>query len=316
MAENDTRNPTDAEEELRAGFSGAQKQLPSKFFYDEHGSELFEEITEQPEYYPTRAEQALLERQVPHWIAEQRPRALIELGAGSAAKTRVILDAMRAEGSGVVYVPVDISADFLDRTATELRAEYPGLEVIPIAADFTRTFELPNRLPEPALITFLGSTIGNFLPPDAIALLRRVAVVMRPDDRFLLGVDLRKDTTILEAAYNDARGVTAAFNLNLLRVINRRFGADFDLDRFRHRAIYNRQEHRIEMHLVSTEAQTVHLPGVGDFRLEAGETILTEISCKHNRASVTEMFGAAGLRMEGWAEAPGGLFALCLGASA
>jgi L-histidine N-alpha-methyltransferase len=302
--------------EVRTGLSRPRKELPSKLFYDERGSELFEEITRLPEYYLTRAEQALLQAEVPRWIAEHRPRSLVELGAGSAAKTRVILDAMSGQGTGVTYVPVDISADFLDRTAAALRRQYPGLAVVPVAADFTRSLPLPPSLPRPALLTFLGSTIGNFTTPDAVDLLRRVRAAMHSGDRFLLGVDLRKDVAVLEAAYDDSRGVTAEFNLNLLRVVNRRFGADFDLDAFRHRAVYDAREHRIEMHLVSTRPQTVHIPGAGDFDFDEGETIRTEISCKYDRQSVVELLVAAGLEAVEWREAPEGLFALSLAAPA
>ncbi len=290
--------------------------MPSKLFYDERGSELFESITRLPEYYPTRTEQALLHDHVPRWIAQLRPRSLVELGAGNACKTRVVLDAMTASDTGEVYVPVDISADFLDRTADALRREYPTLDVAPVAADFTTSLALPPSLPRPMLLTFLGSTIGNFAAPDAVALLRRLHAVMQPVDRFLLGADLRKDTTVLEAAYDDASGVTAAFNLNLLRVINRRFGADFDLDAFRHRAVYDTREHRIEMHLVSTRAQSVRVPHAGEFRLADGESIRTEISCKYDRQAVESMFGAARLRLVEWVESPGALFALALGAVA
>jgi L-histidine N-alpha-methyltransferase len=223
---------------------------------------------------------------------------------------------MRADGRGEVYVPVDISADFLERTAAALRGEYPGLEVAPVAADFTRSLALPPSLPRPALLTFLGSTIGNFTPDQAVELLHRVRAAMRPGDRFLLGVDLRKDAAVLEAAYNDARGVTAEFNLNLLRVVNRRFGADFDLQGFRHRAVYDAREHRMEMHLVSTRPQSVHIPGAGDHAFREGETVRTEISCKYDRASVEEMFAPVELDLVEWWEDPEGNFALCLGAPA
>lgn len=285
-------------------------------FYDQRGSELFEEITRLPEYYLTRVEQALLEAHAAAWIHAIRPRTLVELGAGSAAKTRVILDAMRTEGVGGTYVPVDISADFLERTAAALRHEYAGLLVVPVPADFTRSVELPSSLPRPALLTFLGSTIGNFTTPAAVDLVRRVRGAMQPGDRFLLGADLRKDVAVLEAAYNDSRGVTAEFNRNMLRVLNRDFGADFDVESFRHRAIYDGQEHRIEMHLVSTRVQTNHIPGIGDLVLHAGETIRTEISCKYDRPSVEELFTAARLEMTEWREDPDRLFALSVAAPA
>ena len=297
--------------EIREGLTRPQKELPSKLFYDERGSELFEEITRLPEYYLTRTEQALLEEHVPRWVDALRPRSLVELGAGSAAKTRVILDAIRAYDHGT-YVPVDISADFLERTATELREEYPGLEVVPVASDFTRELALPESLPRPLLLTFLGSTIGNFPDREAAELLSRVRALLRPGDRFLLGVDLRKNVAELEAAYDDAQGITAEFNRNVLRVLNERFGADFDLEAFKHRAVYNREEHRIEMHLVSTGPQIVHIPGAGEFELREGESIRTEISNKYDRASVARLFEAAGLRMVEWCSDDEERFAIVL----
>jgi L-histidine Nalpha-methyltransferase len=245
-----------------------------------------------------------------------RPRTLVELGAGSASKTRAILDAVRAEGSGGTYVPVDISAAFLERTATGLRREYAGLRVVPAVADFSRSLTLSPSLQRPALLVFLGSTIGNFTTAGAVDLLRRIRGAMHTGDRFLLGTDLRKDVAVLEAAYDDSRGVTAEFNLNMLRVLNRDFGADFDVESFHHRAFYDSREHRIEMHLVSARTQSVHLPGFGDVELREGETIRTEISCKYDRQSVMEMFAASGLEMVEWRVDPDGLFALSLAAPA
>lgn len=296
--------------EVRAGMDQAQKELPPKFFYDERGSELFEEITRLPEYYLTRAEATLLARHAPEWMAELGPAALVELGAGSAVKTRLILDAMR--DSARVYVPVDVSAEFLETTALRVGTAYPAIEVTPVAADFTAAFPLP-ALPGPVLHAFLGSTIGNFAQPGAIALLRATRARMGVGDRFLMGVDLRKDPARIEAAYNDAAGVTAEFNRNMLRVVNALTGADFAPGAFGHRAFYNGEEHRIEMHLVAAAAQTVTIPGAGRWTIAAGESIRTEISCKHDRASIDAMFAAAGLRIERWADDEG-LFALMLAA--
>ena len=295
-------------DEVRDGLSRAQKELPPKFFYDERGSELFEAITRLPEYYLTRAEAALLGRWMPEWLDALRPASLVELGAGSAVKTRLILDAIPA---AEVYVPVDVSADFLESTARRTRDEYPRLEVRAVAADFTAAFALPG-LPHPTLHAFLGSTIGNFAPEDAVALLRATRGRMGTHDRFLMGVDLRKDPSAIEAAYNDAAGVTAEFNRNMLRVVNARTGADFDVDAYEHRAFYHRTEHRIEMHLVSSRPQTVTVPGAGRWTMDAGESIRTEISCKHDRASIGALFAAAGLRVERWED--DGLFAIVLGA--
>lgn len=302
--------------ELREGLSRPQKELPPKYFYDARGSELFERITRLPEYYPTRTERALLERWMPAWAAALRPRALVELGAGSAAKTRVVLDAMTAAGAAERYVPVDVSAEFLAETAAALRAEYPALEVAPVVADVSVEWELPERLPEPTLFAFLGSTIGNFAPPEAARLLGRVRRAMRPGDRFLMGVDLRKDPARIEAAYDDAEGVTAEFNRNMLRVLNREAGADFDPDAWDHRAFYDRELHRVEMHLVARTPQTVRVPGVGAVRVAAGESIRTEISCKHDRGSVDAMFASAGLGVERWETDPEGLYAIALAAPA
>ena len=282
------------------GLSRPQKELPPKYFYDRRGSELFDEITRLPEYYLTRAERALLECWSAALMAGIRPRALVELGAGSADKTRLLLDAMVYAESGELYVPIDVSAEFLDESAAKLRDEYPTLGIEPLIGDISDPLDLPADLPEPAIIAFLGSTIGNFDPIAARALLRNVRRVMRPGDRFLLGADLRKNPSVIEAAYNDAQGVTAEFNLNVLRVLNRDLGADFDLDAFEHRAFYDRVLHRIEMHLVSTDDQTVRVPGVGDVRFAGGESIRTEISCKYDRGSITEMLSAAGMQMDRW----------------
>ena len=300
--------------EVAEGLRAPQKELSPKYFYDHRGSELFEEITRLPEYYPTRAERGILEEWMPALIPALGTRTLVELGAGSAEKSRVILDAMRAAGTAELYVPIDVSATFLSRTAARLRREYPGLLVEPAVADISEELNLPRRLPRPALLAFLGSTIGNFYPPAAIRLLRRVRGAMAPGDRFLMGADLRKDVARIEAAYNDARGVTAEFNRNMLRVLNNELGADFDPAAFEHRAFYEPQAHRIEMHLVSTRPQVVRVPGIGVVTFARGETLRTEISCKHDRDSVAALFGAAGLRIESWRTDPGQLFALVVGA--
>ena len=300
--------------EVRQGLSCPQKELPPKFFYDTYGSELFEQITSTPEYYPTRTERGLLEALMPRWVRELRPVGLLELGAGSAGKSRIILDAMRAAGTLHSYVPVDVSAEFLAETARRLRAEYPGLRVTPAVADITVPLAPPTGLQRPALFAFLGSTIGNFPDADAVTLLRRVADLMQPGDRFLMGADLIKNRDPLEAAYNDDGGVTAEFNLNVLRVLNRDLGADFALDGFRHRAFFNAVEARIEMHLVSTRSQTVRVPGAGSFAFKPGETIRTEISRKFDRATLDRMFAAAGMRIERWETDAAGWYGLMLAA--
>ena len=302
--------------EVAAGLAARQKELSPKYFYDHRGSELFEEITRLPEYYPTRAERGILESWMPGLIRGLGTRTLVELGAGSAEKSRIVLDAMRAAGTAEVYVPIDVSASFLGATAARLRREYPGLVVEPAVADISEELNLPRRMPRPTLFAFLGSTIGNFYPTAAIRLLSRVRAAMEPSDRFLMGADLRKDVAVIEAAYNDSRGVTAEFNRNMLRVLNHELGADFDPDAFEHLAFYERTLHRIEMHLVSTRSQVVEVPGIGAVAFAPGETVRTEISSKHDRASVAAMFEPAGLRIESWRTDRDGLFALVVGAPA
>ena len=298
--------------DVALGLSQPQKELPSKYFYDHRGSELFEAITELPEYYPTRVERALLTAEMPAMLRHLRPASLVELGAGSASKTRIILDAMCDAGNARCYVPIDVSAAFLDETAGRVRAEYPGLVVNPIVADFTERISLIDPLPHPSVIAFLGSTIGNFTPIEAQQLLGRIRAAMAPGDRFLLGADLRKDLTRLLAAYNDAAGITAQFNLNMLRVLNREVGADFNETLFKHRATYDGNLHRIEMHLVSDVAQTVRISGAGEFDFAAGETVRTEISCKYDRPSIEHILAAAGLRLEHWFADPADDFALAV----
>jgi len=302
--------------EVAAGLSAPQKELPPKYFYDHRGSEIFEEITRLPEYYQTRTERAILEAWMPELIAELGTRSLVELGAGSAEKSRIILSAMRTAGKADLYVPIDVSGSFLNQTAAHLRRDYPGLAVEPLVADIAEELDRPPGLPHPTMYAFLGGTIGNFYPPAAIRLLARVRAAMNPEDRLLLGVDLRKDVGRIERAYNDSQGVTAAFNKNMLLVLNHELGANFDLDTFEHRAFYEPVNHRIEMHLVSSLEHEVRITGIGLVPFAKGESIRTEISSKHNRASVAEMFESAGLRIETWRPDPQALFALVVGAAA
>ena len=302
--------------EVAEGLALPQKELPPKFFYDQRGSELFEAITRLPEYYQTRTERALLTSWMPALITRLGTRSLAELGAGNAEKSRIILNAMRAAGTAELYVPIDVSATFLAQTAAGLRREYPGLLVEPVVADIAEELRLPRRPPSPALIAFIGGTIGNFYPASAIRLLAQVRAAMAPDDRFLMGVDLRKDVARIEAAYNDAQGVTAEFNRNMLRVLNDELGADFDPSEFEHWAFYDRDAHWIEMHLVARESQRVTIPGIGAVQFARGETLRTEISAKYDQASVAELFQAAGLRLEAWRSDADRLFALVIGSPA
>lgn len=298
--------------DVARGLSRPQKELPPKYFYDRRGSELFDEITRLPEYYLTRTERALLDCWSSSLTMTLRPAALVELGAGNADKTRFLLDAMVYAGSGELYVPIDVSAEFLDDTAAQLRDEYPTLGIEPVVGDMAEPLDLGSALPAPALFAFLGSTIGNFDPVAAAQLLRNIADAMRPGDAFVLGADLRKDPRVIERAYNDAQGVTEEFNRNVLRVVNRELGADFDLSRFEHRAFYDRTLHRIEMHLVSVDDQAVHVPGVGVVRFAGGESIRTEISCKYDRASIAALLAGANMRIDRWITDAASTYALVL----
>ena len=306
--------------EVLSGLSQTEKWISSKYHYDERGSELFEEITRLEEYYPTRTERGLLARWMPKWVAELRPSTLIELGAGNAEKSRIILDAMVETGSGETYVPVDVSSDFLRETARRLESEYPSLEIEPEVADIVGPLEVRAGLPGPAWIAFLGSTLGNFEPHRAIELLGRIAGELGSGDLLLLGVDLRpgpnKPVERVELAYNDAQGVTAEFSLNVLSVINREAGSDFNLEAFRHRSHYNAEKGRIETYLESLREQTVRFPGADTVHIGKGERIRTEISSKYDRPTIDHLFERAGLTVERWIEDDEGLYALVLGAAA
>ncbi len=262
-----------------AGLGRPHKSLPCKYFYDRRGSELFDRICELPEYYPTRTELALLREHAPDIAGRAGPGAtLIEFGSGSSVKVRIILDALHRPAA---YVPVDISREHLIASASALAADYPGLPVLPVCADYTAEFALPEVAQAGTRLGFFpGSTIGNFVPHEAAAFLARAAAVLGPGAHFLIGVDLRKDPRILEAAYDDAAGVTAAFNLNLLDRINRELGGDVDPARFEHRARYDAERGVVRMFLISRAAQTVTIPG-HRFRFQAGEAIHTEDSHKY-----------------------------------
>jgi len=297
--------------DVREGLARTPKQLSPKYFYDERGSELFEEITQLPEYYLTRAERSLLERRISEIVAAVRPCSLVELGAGSATKTRLILDEMRSSGCAECYVPIDVSKDFLEATALQLRADYPDIQITPVISDITEPFALP-QLASPTLVVFLGSTIGNFPREPAIRLLSHVERAMSPSDRFLLGADLRKDPEIINRAYNDSKGVTAAFNLNVLQRLNRELGADFPVSDYEHKAFYSSDQHRVEMHLVARNPHKVVIPEIGEIRLKKGESIRTELSYKYDRPTLEDILRAAGLVLEKWIAADDGSFALAL----
>jgi dimethylhistidine N-methyltransferase len=279
-------------DDVVAGLSAPQKFMPAKYFYDDAGSDLFEAITRQPEYYPTRTELGILDANGPEIAAALPPRAnLVEFGSGSTAKVRRLL-AHRHDLAA--YVPVDVSAAFLHSEADALADDFPGLAIAPVAADFTRAFTLPPHLPGDAFAGFFpGSTIGNFEPAQAARLLALFGGVLGHGATLIVGVDLVKDKAVLDAAYNDAAGVTAAFNLNLLARISRQLGADIDPDAFAHRAFFNPAASRIEMHLVSRRAHRVTVAG-RSFAFAEGESIHTENSYKYTVPAFRALAAEAG----------------------
>jgi L-histidine Nalpha-methyltransferase len=313
-------------EDVRAGLLSVPKDLSPwpKYFYDERGSELFEEITALPEYYQTRTELSILEEKTPEILARIRCRELVELGSGSASKTRALLDAMidrlgYTSGLGQIrYVPFDVSESALQRSASRLFREYPTLEISGFVGDFDHSLESllarPRTEGSGRLVIFLGGTIGNFAPERRRSFLERLRVGLQEGDYLLVGVDLIKDARVLEAAYDDAAGVTASFNKNLLNVLNRKLGGEFDPGLFVHRATYNPEESRVEMWLDSTVAQEVPVAAL-DLAIPfgAGEGMRTEISTKFTRESIAGAFDEAGLRLLDLYTDDGDLFGLALG---
>ncbi|MFJ9348506.1 L-histidine N(alpha)-methyltransferase [Streptomyces sp. NPDC101237] len=291
------------------GLTATPKALPPKWFYDARGSELFERITELPEYYPTRAEREILLARSAEIAAASGARTLVELGSGSSEKTRLLIDALT---SLEVYVPVDVSESALTQAGRALVEERPGLSVHALIADFTGRMSLPET-PGPRLLAFLGGTIGNLLPAERAAFLASVRGLLAPGDALLLGTDLVKDEDVLVRAYDDAAGVTAEFNKNVLAVVDRELDADFDPAAFDHVALWDAEEEWIEMRLRSRVAQTVKVPALDlavDFA--AGEELRTEISAKFRRDGVTAELAAAGLELTHWWTDPQGRFALSL----
>ena len=280
-------------DDVTAGLSRSLKALAPKYFYDERGSRLFEAICDTPEYYPTRAEAALMRARAREMARCLGPRCtIIELGSGSGRKTRILIDALEP----VAYVPIDIAQEQLRETAAAIASEFPRLAVHAVCADYSRPLILPSLAAMGArrrVVYFPGSTIGNLTVPEAAAFLVHARELAGPGGAMLVGVDLKKDAARLNAAYNDGAGVTAAFNLNLLRRINRELGADFDISAFRHHAFYHAMHGRIEMHLVSLKEQTVRVGGRA-FRFRGGESIHTENSCKYSVDEFRRLAGDAG----------------------
>lgn len=309
----DEADPAQLRQELVSALTSTPRRIPSRYFYDDRGSRLFEAICELPEYYQTRAEAALLAEVADEVVRRSDARTLIELGSGAAVKTRLLLDSMERAGQLDLYVPIDVSASTVERTSRELIERYPGLAVHGVVGDFLAHLDIVPANGGQRLVIFLGGTIGNLEPAEARAFLSEIAARMHPDERFLLGVDLIKDQARLVAAYNDAAGLTAAFNLNALSVVNRVLDADFDPSRFRHRAPWNADAHRIEMWLDAREAMRVHLRAVDlTLDLEEGEGILTEVSTKYDEKLARDLLAASGLELERWFVAEERLFGLAL----
>jgi L-histidine N-alpha-methyltransferase len=310
---------SDAEERVLAddvldGLTKPFKELPPKHFYDALGSELFEQICELREYYPTRTERQILEQNAAAIVEETSAAELVELGSGSAEKARILLDAMEQAGTLRRYVPLDVSESALETAARELVADYDGLQVDGVIGDFERHLEsVPRANGEPRIVALLGGTIGNFPPGTRRRLLRQIARLLGPEDRLLLGTDLVKDPAVIEAAYDDPGGITADFNRNVLRVINRELGADFSPEAFEHVAFFDRRNEWLEMRLRARDAHTVLISGLG-LRVEfaAGEELRTEISAKFTRRRIESDFRAAGLALDRWYTDPDDLFAVSL----
>ncbi|MDX2824239.1 L-histidine N(alpha)-methyltransferase [Streptomyces ipomoeae] len=295
--------------DVLAGLTRTPKTLPPKWFYDAHGSELFERITELPEYYPTRAEREILLDRAGEIAAAGGARTLVELGSGSSDKTRHLLDAMPGLHT---YVPVDVSESALRQAGAALIAERPGLNVHALIADFTGAIRLP-KTPGPRLVAFLGGTIGNLVPAERAVFLASVRGLLAPGDALLLGTDLVKDADVLVAAYDDAAGVTAAFNKNVLNVVNRELGADFDLGAFEHVALWDAEREWIEMRLRARADQSVKIPAL-DLAVDfvAGEEMRTEVSAKFRKDGVRSELAAVGLELGHWWTDREGRFALSL----
>ncbi|KQT89226.1 dimethylhistidine N-methyltransferase [Marmoricola sp. Leaf446] len=299
-------------DDVRAGLTAMPRTIPPKYFYDARGSLLFDEITRLPEYYPTRTERAILEEHAKDVALATEARSLVELGSGTSEKTRLLLDALRDTGTLETFVPLDVDPAILAEAAAAVAQEYPGVTVAPVVADFERHLTLLPRHPR-RLLAFLGSTIGNLDPDQRADFLGRVRATLVEGDAFLLGTDLVKAEDRLVAAYDDAAGVTAQFDLNVLRVLQRELGAELDPDAFEHRAVWVAEEERIEMRLESVRDQTIRIGALDlDVELTAGEQVRTEISTKFRREGVERELAAAGLRLTHWWTDAAGDFALSL----
>jgi L-histidine N-alpha-methyltransferase len=303
---------TSLEEDARTGLTSTPKDIPPKWFYDDRGSVLFDEITRLDEYYPTRCERAILVAYSHEIVERASADTLVELGSGTSEKTRLLLDAMRDAGLLRRFVPFDVSKQTLHDAAAAIESEYPGIDVQPVVGDFTRDL---HQIPRGGrrLVAFLGGTIGNLLPDARDQFLADLAEMLGPDDHLLLGTDLVKGVARLEAAYDDARGITAEFNKNVLHVMNRELDADFDVDAFEHVALFDRAHEWIEMRLRSTRDQTVRVRALDlDVEFREGEEMRTEVSAKFRKENVDAELHTAGLELVAWWTDPAGDFALSL----
>ncbi|SFF74516.1 L-histidine Nalpha-methyltransferase [Actinacidiphila alni] len=283
-----------------AGFRAAPYEMPSKWLYDKRGSDLFELITRLPEYYPTLAEREIISRRSSEIASYSRAATLVELGSGYSRKTRLLLDALTARGSLLRYAPLDISSSALAEAGAAIRADYPEITVSATVADYESGLDL-DAVPGPRLLAFLGSTLGNYDAGQRRAFYRTLSFALGPDDVLLLGVDLVKDPTVLVRAYDDAKGVTAQFNKNLLYVLNRELGADFDPDGFDHVAHWNPADERIEMRLRARTRQAVEIPGIGlTAQFAAGQDLRTEISCKFRPELLADELAESGFAVSHW----------------
>lgn len=299
------------------GLTKPFKELPPKHFYDSRGSELFEQICDLPEYYPTRTEMAILRDAAADIVATARPAELVELGSGATTKARLLLDEMRAAGTMRRYVPVDVSERVVREAAAELVVDYPGLAVHGVIGDFERHLDRIPPAEGPRLVALLGGTIGNFPPGTRRRLLRSLAGLLGPEDHLLLGTDLLKDPERIRVAYDDSAGVTAEFNRNILHVVNRELGADFDPDGFDHVALFDREHEWIEMRLRSRDGCHVRIADLDlDVEFAPGEELRTEISAKFTRERLAADVGAVGLQLRGWNTDADDLFALSVAGTA
>ena len=281
------------------GLNQSPKFLPARYFYDAKGSQLFEKICQLPEYYPTRTEAKILQQYATEIVEQAKAVELIELGSGSSTKTRYFFDAYQNSNTPLYYVPIDVSSSILQASAANLLADYPQLKIQGQVATYSQALEkLSTSYLGRRMTIFLGSSIGNFNPAECDRFITQVTSALNPGDYFLLGIDLQKPVEVLEAAYNDSQGVTAAFNLNMLQHLNNRFTGNFNLEQFQHRAIYNQTEHQIEMYLISKQNQTVILEDLElTIELAKGEKILTEISRKFDLAKMEKYLGDRNLNL-------------------